>query len=101
MDAIEKKKEKGIQKISIMNWIGTLIICSIPGINILAFLTYAIFSKAQAKRSFAIASLILIILLAAVICAVFLIFPEQLAQLASSLRGSLPQAPAGNILVMD
>lgn len=102
MDASDNKKKKNEQqKISVMNWIGTMILCAIPGVNILALLGFALFSKAQAKRSFAAASLILLIVCVAAVCAVFLIFPEQLAKLASDLRGSLPQSPAGNVLMLQ
>lgn len=101
MGSAEKTNDKGLKKISVLNWIGTLILCAIPGVNILVLLGYAFFSKAQAKRSFAVAMILLIIFTAILICAAFLVFPEQLAQLASQLRGSIPKAAAGNVIVME
>lgn len=100
MGTEENTKGKSLRRISVMNWIGTLILCSIPGVNVIALIIYAFFSKAQAKRSFAVAVLLLTLFVAAIICAAFLIFPEQLANLASQLRGSLPKTGA-NVVVLQ
>jgi len=75
------------RKVAVWNWLGTLILLSIPGINIITLILTIILAKAQAKRSFAIAMLLLMILGAALICAAFLIFPQQLSQFAADLRG--------------
>ena len=87
------------KKVSVWNWMGTLILCSIPGVNLIALILFIIFAKAQPKRSFAVAALILMILALALVCAAFLIFPEQLSRLAAELRGgdavNLLVSPAG------
>lgn len=75
------------KKVSVWNWMGTLILCAIPGVNLIALILFIIFAKAQSKRSFAIAMLVLELICAALIVAAFLIFPDQLAQLAADLRG--------------
>ncbi|MDY5220901.1 MAG: hypothetical protein ACI4O8_11115 [Aristaeellaceae bacterium] len=75
------------RKVSVWNWMGTLILCSIPGVNLIALILFIIFAKAQSKRSFAIAMLVLELLCAALIIAAFLVFPDQLAQFAADLRG--------------
>ncbi len=82
--AVSKSKYK---KVSVWNWMGTLILCSIPGVNLIALILFIIFAKAQSKRSFAIAMLVLELICAALVIAAFLIFPDQLAQLAADLRG--------------
>lgn len=82
--AESKSKNK---KVSVWNWMGTLILCAIPGVNLIALILFIIFAKAQSKRSFAIAKLVLELICAALIVAAFLIFPDQLAQLAADLRG--------------
>ena len=81
------EKTTKYRKVSVWNWLGTLILLSIPGINIITLILTIILAKAQAKRSFAIAMLLLMILGAALICAAFLIFPQQLSQFAADLRG--------------
>lgn len=83
MGRADKNKNK---RVSVLNWMGTLILCAIPGINLIALILFIIFAKAQSKRSFAIASLLLLILLAAAICALFLLLPEQMADFADVLR---------------
>ena len=75
------------RKVSVWNWMGTLILCSIPGVNLIALILFIIFAKAQSKRSFAIAMLLLDLIVVALVVAAFLIFPDQLAQFAADLRG--------------
>lgn len=80
-------KNKGGKRISILNWMGTLVVCSIPGVNLIALILFIILAKNPSKRSFAIAGLILFAIMAVLICAAFLIFPEQMAEFAAYLRG--------------
>lgn len=86
-EKIEKagKKGKG-KKVSVWNWMGTLIVLAIPGVNLIALILFLIFAKAQAKRSYCIALLILWLLGIVLTIAAFLILPDQLAQLADFLR---------------
>lgn len=86
------KSSKG-KKVSVWNWLGTLILLGIPGVNLIALILFIIFSKAPAKRSFCIATLILWALGIVLVCAAFLIFPQQLSSLADYLR-SAANAPA-------
>ena len=79
-----KSKNK---KVSVWNWLGTLILCSIPGVRLIALILFIIFAKAQSKRSFAIAMLLLDLIAVALVVAAFLVFPDQLAQFAADLRG--------------
>ena len=90
------EKSNKYKKVSVWNWMGTLILCSIPGVIVIALILMIILAKAQAKRSFAIAMLLLWILCAALVFAAFLIFPEALSQFAADLRGG----DAVNLLVM-
>lgn len=87
MARTEKSKSK---KVSVWNWMGTLILCSIPGVNIIALFLFIILAKAPAKRNFAIAALVLMVLAFILIFAAFLVFPDQLARIAAQLRGGTP-----------
>ena len=80
------ENNKKIRKVSFWNWVGTIILSVIPGVNIIAMLLFIIFGKAQAKRSYAAASLVLMLLLAALGCAAFIVFDAQIAQFADQLR---------------
>ena len=90
------EKSMKYRKVSVWNWMGTLILLSIPGINIITLILTIILAKAQAKRSFAIAMLLLWILCAALVCAAFVVFGAELSQFAADLRGG----DAVNLLVM-
>lgn len=48
--------------VGIANWIGTLLLASVPVVNIILFIVWAITSKKPSKRNFCIAALILIAL---------------------------------------
>lgn len=86
--------EKGkSRRISVWNWLGTLILMAIPGVNIVALILFLIFSEAQAKRSFCIAYMILLILSVVLIGAAFLFLPDQLSALAAYLREAAVTMP--------
>ena len=91
-------KNKG-KRISVWNWMGTLLLCCIPGVNLIALILFIIFAKSSSKRGFAIAGLVLTLLFGVLICAAFAIFPQQLSELAETLRAAgtahLLVTPAG------
>lgn len=86
MARTEKSKQKKT-KICVWNWLGTLALSAIPGVNLIAWILFIIFAKNQNKRSFAIACIVLTAVLAALVFAAFIAFPEQLTRLAADLRG--------------
>ena len=77
---------KKYRKVSVWNWMGTLIIMAIPGVNIIATILFIIFAKAQAKRSYAVANLILALVITALFCAAFIIFGQEIAAFTEYLR---------------
>ena len=88
MASAEKSGKSGKSKrVSVWNWMGTLILLAIPGVNLIALILFLIFAKAQAKRSFCVAWLILMLLIIVLTVAALLIFPQQLTDLATYLRG--------------
>lgn len=86
----EKVKSR---RISVWNWLGTLILMAIPGVNIVALILFLIFSKVQAKRSFCIAYLSLLILLVVLTVLALLLLPDQLSALAAYLREAAVTMP--------
>ena len=75
------------KKVSVWNWLGTLILCSIPGVRVMAVSLFIICGKAQSKRGVAIAMLLLDVIAVALVVAAVLVFPDQLARFAADLRG--------------
>lgn len=71
---------------SILNWMGSLILYAIPGVNLIFLILSIIFAKTSAKRKFAIAALLLMILGFALVVAAFAILPNELAQIAEIMR---------------
>jgi len=71
---------------SVLNWMGTLILYAIPGVNLIFLILSAIFAKSSAKRHFAIAGILLLGLCLILTCAAFAIFPDFFLRLADSAR---------------
>ena len=84
----ESKKTGGENRVSVWNWMGTLLVMCVPGVNIVAAILFIILANTQAKRAYAIAFLLVTLLLAALTCAAFLFLPDQLSALADMLRGA-------------
>lgn len=78
---------------SVLNWMGTLILYAIPGVNLIFLILSAIFAKTASKRSFSIAGILLILLCAALVCAAFALFPDYFTNLAQTLRANVKAAP--------
>ena len=81
-------------RISFWNWFGTLLLCSIPGVNLIAIICFLIFSKNPSKRTFCAACLVLGLLAALGFFAVLIFLPERVGQLADWLRQTAARAPA-------
>ena len=50
-------KKTRSNRVSVFNWLGTLFVSLIPGVNIIAWILFIIFCRPQPKRSFAIAAI--------------------------------------------
>ena len=72
--------------VSTLNWMGTIILTAIPGVNLIVILLTLIFAKSPSKRSYAWALLILTALVCAAIIALLAVFPDQAADLAALLE---------------
>ena len=71
---------------SVLNWLGSLILYAIPGVNLIFLILSAIFAKSGSKRNFAIAGILLFVIWLLLMCAAFVAFPDQLTQLSQKLR---------------
>ena len=65
----EMMEETVETSIPIIPWIGTLLLCMVPGVNIIALIAMAIGSKDVSKKAFARAMIILILLMVTLIMA--------------------------------
>ncbi|MGN0803460.1 MAG: hypothetical protein ACI4MF_12775 [Candidatus Faecivicinus sp.] len=87
-------RAKKTSKISVLNWMGTLLLCSIPGVNVIAVICFLIFAKSPSKKTFAAAMLAWMIIAVIVCAALLLALPEQAADLANALREAAAATPA-------
>ena len=73
-------------RISVLNWMGTMLVFAIPGVNILAMILFLIFAKSASKKTYVLALLLWTLILAVAAVTLLLVFPEQSALLADVLR---------------
>lgn len=78
---------KNVKKPSVLNWMGTLILYAIPGVNLIFLILSAIFARTHAKRSFAIAGILLMLLCFLLVGGAFALFPKFFTDLADQMRG--------------
>ena len=83
------RAKKSKNRVSVWNWLLTLLLMAIPGVNLLAVICFLIFGKAQPKRSFALAVLIWTIVIAVGTVVVLMLIPEQVSNFANTLRSQL------------
>ena len=83
---------------SVLNWMGSLILYAIPGVNLIFLILSAIFAKSSGKRGFAIAGILLMVLCALLIFAAFAIFPDFFTKLTETMRNAAHPAPVGEII---
>ena len=83
---------------SVLNWIGTLILYGIPGVNLIFLILSAIFAKSSGKRGFAIAGILLMVISVLLVFAAFAIFPDFFTKLTQTMRDAVHPAPVGEII---
>ncbi len=81
-------------RISVLNWMGTLLLCAIPGVNLIALICFWIFAKSPSKKSFAQAALLWMVVVAVLMVVALAALPDQMADLADRLREAAQPAPA-------
>lgn len=78
-----KPRKKGI---SLVNWLGTLLLSALPGINVIAWVLFCISGKNRSKRTFAAAALILTGVFAVLFCLAFFFFGDQIVAWTKTLN---------------
>lgn len=51
------------EPVSILNWIGTLIVCCIPIVNIIMLIVWAVSHKNPTKKNWAIAQIVIMVIM--------------------------------------
>ena len=83
---MSRREDKPRKKpISILNWMLTIIVSIIPGINIVGFIAMMIFAQNRSKKNFAAAALLLTVIFAVLFVAAFLIFGDQIVEFTRTL----------------
>ena len=83
---------------SVLNWMGSLILYAIPGVNLIFLILSAIFAKSGSKRNFAIAGILLIVLSALLTFIAFMLFQDFFTRLAEYMRQPVNPARVSEVL---
>lgn len=85
-------RNKKSPKISVLNWMGTLLLCAIPGVNLIAVICMIFLTRSSAKKTFATAMLIWMLIAFVAGIVLLAVFPTQAGNLAATMR-ELAAAP--------
>ncbi len=88
------RESRGVRKVSFVNWLITLIVSIVPGVNIIFFIFSIMLAKNPSKRTFATAALVLSLILLIAACVAVIFFGAQIADWAEELLKELPEASA-------
>ena len=80
------KENRGVRRVSFLNWFFTLIVSILPGVNILFFAA----ARNASKKSFAVAALVLSLLLLIAACALVFFFGDAFVRWAENLLRDVP-----------
>ena len=85
----DKKSDKTYQKVSVMGWIGTLILSAVPVLNIIMWIIWICIAKRPSRRTYAGACLILTVLCAALVAAAVTLYGAQMLEWARQIDPEL------------
>ncbi len=86
------KESKGIRRVSFANWLITLFVSILPGVNLIFFIFSIMLARNPSKRTFATAALVLTLILLIAGCVAVIFFGAEIADWAEELLKSLPEA---------
>ncbi|MBQ4227652.1 MAG: hypothetical protein II697_05555 [Clostridia bacterium] len=90
MSKKNKREGKG-ESISFFNWFVTLIFSILPGVNILFFIITIAGARRQAKRSFAVAGLVLALILGIAAAVMLFWFSDAIVDFLNGVIEKVPQ----------
>lgn len=82
---------KEIRKVSFINWVITLIFSVIPGVNIIFFLFTIGCAVNPSKKSYAVAALVLTLIVTIALCVLLFCFGDTVAKWANELTSAAAQ----------
>lgn len=89
-----RNPNKDYRKVSVGGWLGTLILSSIPGVNLILWIIWAFSARRPSRRTFAIACLILFAIFAALIAVAISLFGAEILEWARQIDPELFKAKA-------
>lgn len=83
------KSNKDYKPVSVGGWLGTILLSSIPLVNLILWIIWAFAAKCPSRRSFSIAMIILTAIFAALIAAAIALYGTVILEWARSIDPEL------------
>ena len=83
------KSNKDYKPVSVGGWLGTILLSSIPLVNLILWIMWAFAAKCPSRRSFSIAMIILTVIFAALIAAAIALYGTVILEWARSIDPEL------------
>lgn len=80
---------KDYKPVSVGGWLGTIILSSIPVVNLILWIIWAFAAKRPSRRSFSIAMIILTVLFIGLIAAAIALYGSEILEWARSIDPEL------------
>lgn len=78
-------KEKNVKKVSFFNWFITLVFSLIPGVNLIFFIGTGMFARNPSKRTYAVAALVLTLIILIALCVGVIFFGNEVVEWAEKV----------------
>lgn len=78
-------RDKNMKKVSFFNWFITLIFSLIPGVNLIFFIGTGMFARNPSKRSYAVAALVLTLIILIGLCVGVIFFGNEVVEWAEKV----------------
>ena len=78
-------RDKNMKKVSFFNWFITLIFSLIPGVNLIFFIGTGMFARNPSKRTYAVAALVLTLIILIGLCVGVIFFGNEVVEWAEKV----------------
>ena len=60
-EALEESRNAGYKKVSVLGWMGTIVLSCIPGLNFILWIVWAFVARRPSRRTFSVAMILLML----------------------------------------
>ena len=84
-EALEESRNAGYKKVSVLGWMGTIVLSCIPGLNLILWIVWAFVARRPSRRTFSVAMILLTLIFLALCAAAALLFGQEILNWARNV----------------